>query len=91
MSSQQRKLLERWSAVVKPGGRLVYATCTLLRQENEDVVEDFLTKRGDFTLVPPASLLSNLNLSELSRDAYLYLYPHRHGTGGFFAAVMRRG
>jgi len=90
ISKQQEKLLEQWSPCLKPGGRLVYATCTLLRQENEDVVENFLTRHREFKLVLPSSVLSQWKLEGLSQDKYLYLYPHRHRTDGFFAALMVR-
>jgi 16S rRNA (cytosine967-C5)-methyltransferase len=90
ISRQQGKLLEQWSPHLKPGGRLVYATCTLLRQENEEVVENFLSGHAEFKLVSPSCLLSQWKLEGLSQDKYLYLYPHQHGTDGFFAAVMTR-
>lgn len=90
VAAQQRKLSQQWSSLVKSGGRLVYATCTLLQQENEDVVEDFLANHRDFKLVPPVNVLTKFGLAGLSQNGYLYLYPHRHGTDGFFAAVMVR-
>lgn len=90
VSVQQYRLLERWSAAVRPGGRLVYATCTLLRKENETIVESFLSKHAEFALVPVAEVLEKWGLAQLVSNRYLHLYPHRHGTDGFFAAVMRR-
>jgi 16S rRNA (cytosine967-C5)-methyltransferase len=89
ISQQQGRLLEQWSSLLKPGGRLVYATCTLLRKENEEVVENFLAGHAEFKLVPPSGLLVQWNLEALSQDKYLYLYPHRHATDGFFATVLR--
>jgi 16S rRNA (cytosine967-C5)-methyltransferase len=90
ISRQQLKLLEQWAPLLKPGGRLVYATCTLLRQENEDVVEDFLARHSEFRLDSSSQILSKWGLTRLSQNGYLYLYPHRHGTDGFFVAVMVR-
>jgi 16S rRNA (cytosine967-C5)-methyltransferase len=90
ISQQQGKLLEQWSPLLKPEGRLVYATCTLLRKENEEVVESFLARRAEFKLDSSSRILSRWRLEHLSRDSYLYLYPHQHGTDGFFAAVLRR-
>jgi 16S rRNA (cytosine967-C5)-methyltransferase len=90
LAHQQRRLLDRWSAFVQPGGRLVYATCTLLREENEAVVEGFLAEHSEFTLSLPSKTLSKFGLASLCENSYVYLYPHRHGTDGFFAAVMRR-
>jgi 16S rRNA (cytosine967-C5)-methyltransferase len=90
VSLQQQRLLEQWSSHVKSGGRLTYATCTLTRKENEGVVESFLSRHGDFQLDSPSAILSKSELEGLSEDGFLYLYPHRHGTDGFFAAVMKR-
>lgn len=90
ISQQQGKLLEQWSRLLKPGGRLVYATCTLLRKENEEVVENFLSRHAEFKLGSSSRILSRWGLEHLSKNGYLYLYPHQHGTDGFFAAVLRR-
>jgi 16S rRNA (cytosine967-C5)-methyltransferase len=91
VSLQQQRLLEQWSSHVKSGGRLTYATCTLTRKENEGVVESFLSRHDDFQLDSPSTILSKSKLESLSENGFLYLYPHRHGTDGFFAAVMKRG
>lgn len=90
ISAQQYRLLEQWSAAVRPGGRLVYATCTLLKKENEAIVEPFLSKHTEFALVPVREVFGRWGLAELLTNDYLHLYPHRNGTDGFFAAVMRR-
>jgi 16S rRNA (cytosine967-C5)-methyltransferase len=90
LSLQQQRLLEQWSSLVKSGGRIVYATCTLTRKENEGVVESFLSRHEEFRLDSASTVLSKSGLEGLSQDGFLYLYPHRHGTDGFFAAVMRR-
>jgi len=93
--------------LVKPGGRLVYATCSVLPEENEAVAEAFATAHPDFDLVPVAGLLERLLGQEADTAApgarppadaaahlcsgpYLRLWPHRHGTDGFFAAVWQR-
>jgi len=86
--SVQRHLLEQWACRVRVGGRLVYATCTLLRKENEEIVKAFLASHTDFTLLPVGAVLSKWRLADLDSNGYLHLYPHRHGTDGFFAAVM---
>lgn len=91
ISQQQGKLLEQWSPLLKPGGRLIYSTCTLLRKENEEVVESFLARHAEFKLDSSSRVLSRWRLNHLSKNGYLYLYPHKHGTDGFFAAVMTRG
>src|SRR5919106_68767 len=87
---RQRELLSRFSGLVKPGGRLVYATCSILREENDAVVEDFLRAHPDFTLRPAeAELPSGIEPTVIDRG-YLRLFPHRHGTDGFFGAILVR-
>ena len=80
--------------MLKPGGRLVYATCSLLAQENEDVAAAFDAARGDaFVGVPAEDALERARVPEaaaLVRGPYLRLWPHRHGTDGFFAAIWER-
>jgi 16S rRNA (cytosine967-C5)-methyltransferase len=74
---------------VKPGGRLVYATCSILDEENEVIVAAFLAAHPEFELRPVGQLLAELKIS-LEMQDYLKLMPHRHHTDGFFAAVMER-
>jgi 16S rRNA (cytosine967-C5)-methyltransferase len=81
----QSALLRDAARHVRPGGRLVYATCTLNRAENEAQVERFLAEHPDFRPVRPAGLDPSLLEGE-----YLRVLPHRHGTDGFFAAVLER-
>jgi 16S rRNA (cytosine967-C5)-methyltransferase len=82
----QRALLERGAAHLAPHGRLVYATCTLRAAENDAVVDAFLSRHPDFTLVRP-TLADTL----LDARGFLRTFPHRHGTDGFFGAVLVRG
>ena len=72
------------------GGRLIYATCTVNRRENEGVVERFLAERDDFTPVPVKELWGRERAEKLGDGMTLQLFPHRHDTDGFFAAVLRR-
>ncbi len=81
----QRDILANISQYVKPGGALLYATCTLLRRENEDVVTWFLDKHHDFTL-EPFHLPGPVGMSR----GMVTLWPHIHGTDGFFIAKLRR-
>lgn len=81
LKTVQADILEKTFAVVKPGGRLVYATCSLLREENEDQVEAFLANHPEFEVKPVDPALGN---------PYLRLTPHRHNTDGFFAAVLAK-
>jgi 16S rRNA (cytosine967-C5)-methyltransferase len=89
LEKEQRSILAAASELVKPGGRLVYATCSFLRRENEDIVGAFLDAHPAFSLVPVAGILQQLGIA-LDTGPYLKLYPHRHGCDGFFAAVLVR-
>ena len=90
LSSKQYEILSEYSQCVKQNGRLVYATCTLTADENERVVEKFLTSHSDFELMRPSHILERYGLQGLEIGHYLRLFPHVHGTDGFFAAVMKR-
>jgi 16S rRNA (cytosine967-C5)-methyltransferase len=85
----QRKILERLAAHLKPGGVLVYSTCTLMPEENEEVVEDFLRDHDDFALENGADFLPE-PARGMVRGSYFLALPHKHGTDGFFAARMRK-
>jgi 16S rRNA (cytosine967-C5)-methyltransferase len=85
----QKKILERVSAYLKPGGTLVYSTCTLTREENEDVVEDFLRRHKEYTLEDAADFLP-AGAEKMARGKYFTALPHRDDTDGFFAARMRK-
>ncbi|HEY8207587.1 MAG TPA: methyltransferase domain-containing protein [Myxococcaceae bacterium] len=88
---RQRALLEQFSTLVKPGGRLIYGTCSILRAENEDVVEGFLSRHPEFSLVPAETRLPAPGKGPpLTRGGYLRLYTHLHGTDGFFGAILGR-
>ncbi|HEY1089327.1 MAG TPA: RsmB/NOP family class I SAM-dependent RNA methyltransferase, partial [Archangium sp.] len=87
---KQKVLIARFAKLVKPGGRLIYGTCSLLREENEAVVEDFLKTHPDFSLTPVTPWLGEALASKTTRDGMLRLYPHRHDTDGFFGAVLVR-
>jgi len=94
--SEQRAVLARASSLVKPGGRLVYVTCSILPEENTEQVAAFLTDRNDFQMVPTkdawaaASLPGDPLDSADGRTDSLLLTPGRHGTDGFFIAVLAR-
>jgi 16S rRNA (cytosine967-C5)-methyltransferase len=86
----QLSLLVTYAPLVNAGGRLVYATCTVLRSENEEVVERFLAERPDFAPVPLKEIWGKERAGPLGDGTFLRLEPHRHDTDGFFAAVLRR-
>ena len=86
---KQAAILRSASTLVKAGGRLVYATCSLLAEENEDVVEAFLAEHPDFSLRSSAEILGQHGIA-IDAEPYLRLWPHIHGTDGFFAAALDR-
>ena len=90
LNAKQRAILEAAAGLLKPGGRLVYGTCSLLAEENEEIVEGFLARHPGFALVPAKAVLDRLGLKVSGAGDYLHLYPHVHDTDGFFAAVLER-
>ncbi|MCX7628075.1 MAG: RsmB/NOP family class I SAM-dependent RNA methyltransferase [Methylophilaceae bacterium] len=89
LSAKQASILEAAARLVKPGGRLVYATCSLLREENEAVVDAFLAAHPQFHTIAASAVLAQHKVA-LDTGPTLKLLPHLHGTDGFFAAVLER-
>jgi 16S rRNA (cytosine967-C5)-methyltransferase len=89
LTQKQASILAAASRLVKPGGRLVYATCSLLQEENRGIVDAFLADHPGFSLRPANETLAQ-QLIALDTGDYLQLSPLQHGTDGFFAAVMER-
>lgn len=89
LAVKQASILASAARLVKPGGRLVYATCSLLAAENEAVVEAFMAAHPEFKLVPAHKALAEQQI-DLNTGDYLSLWPHQHMTDGFFAAVLER-
>jgi len=89
LAVQQASILAAAAALLKPGGRLVYATCSLLPDENEEIVAAFLGAHPAFRALDCGELLARLSIP-LSTGTNLALSPHLHGTDGFFAAVLER-
>jgi 16S rRNA (cytosine967-C5)-methyltransferase len=90
LKAKQAAILHSAARLVKPGGRLVYATCSLLAEENEDIVATFLGAHPEFRQLDCAHLLREAGVS-LDTGMFLRLFPHLHGTDGFFAAALGRG
>ena len=90
VSQKQAMILAQCADLVKPHGRLIYATCTLLKEENEDIVLSFLSKNPIFSLKLPESMLAQVGLENARSADFVKLMPHIHGTDGFFCAVMER-
>ena len=88
LTVKQASILAAAATLVRPGGRLVYATCSLLADENEQIVQDFLARQPDFTLLPAGDILARQGI-DLSGEL-LHLQPDIHDTDGFFAAVLER-
>ena len=95
MTAKQGAILASAARLLKSGGRLVYATCSVLPQENEDIAAAFSAAHNDFTPLAVGDVLEQLKVAgavslcsggEQGRQ-YLRLWPHRHGTDGFFAAA----
>ena len=89
LNAKQAAILASAANLVKAGGRLVYATCSLLNEENETIVEAFLAAHPDFRLVPAGEMLAAQRVP-LEMGDPMRLDPARHGTDGFFAAVLER-
>lgn len=93
--NEQRELLAQAARFVRPGGRLAYVTCSLLRDENEDQIAQFLQIRPEFSAVSAAEAAARAGLPDLAAFASPFgdairLSPRRSGTDGFFVAVLRR-
>jgi 16S rRNA (cytosine967-C5)-methyltransferase len=93
LAAKQAAILTSAARLVKPGGRLVYATCSLLAAENEAVCESFAAVHPAFGRVDAKALLEELivtNATNLATAGNLRLWPHLHSTDGFFAAIWRK-
>ena len=89
----QADVLRSAARLVKPGGRLVYATCSLLARENQVVVESFLAEFPQFAVRPASEVLEaqGIRIDHAERFApWFVMLPHLHGTDGFFAAVLEK-
>ncbi len=86
----QKRVLAAASTLVKPGGRIVYVTCSLLREENDEVVAEFSAQHPEFRPRPAAEILAHRGISMVMDDDAMRLYPHRHATDGFYAVAFDR-
>ena len=89
LAAKQTNILAAAARLLKPGGRLVYATCSILHDENEAIVDAFLANNTDFRLANSQEILRAQQI-EIDCGETFQLYPHRHNTDGFFAAVLER-
>jgi 16S rRNA (cytosine967-C5)-methyltransferase len=88
LAAKQARILEAAAPLVKAGGRLVYATCSLLREENEAIADAFAAAHPEFEALSCGELLASQRIA--MEGERLRLWPHRHGTDGFFAAAFAR-
>ena len=98
LTAKQAAILASAARLVKPGGRLVYATCSVLTEENEAIAQAFGAAHADFEPLAVGALLTGLKVQAGAQlcsggadgQLYLRLWPHKHQTDGFFAAVWQR-
>lgn len=91
VSEKQKSILHSSAPLVKYGGKLVYATCSLLRQENESLIETFLSHHPEFAITKFNTNISIIKKTEVAEASpFFSLFPHIHGTDGFFCAVMEK-
>jgi 16S rRNA (cytosine967-C5)-methyltransferase len=91
VSEKQKSILHSSAPLVKSGGKIVYATCSMLKQENEDVITDFVLQHPEFVIKkfdPSASIVKIPGAAE--GNQFFSLFPHIHGTDGFFCGVMEK-
>ena len=89
LTPKQASILASAARLVKPGGRLVYATCSLLEAENEAIVTAFLAEHPEFHVLNAGEVLAEQKI-DLPMGTYFSLWPHLHATDGFFASVLER-
>lgn len=89
LAVKQTNILASAAKMLKPGGRLVYATCSILYDENQAIVEAFLANNADFRLDNAQEILRAQQI-EIDCGEYFQVFPHRHNTDGFFAAVLEK-
>lgn len=98
LTKVQSEILDTYTPLLKVGGRLVYATCSIFRDENAAQVEAFLSRHKNFSLLPVSEVVKEIRIEadltrlreRLQNETYLKLFPHRDNTDGFFAAVLTR-
>lgn len=86
-TAAQKIILQNASAAVENGGYLIYCTCSLLPEENENIVDDFLKRNVDFF---PDRMPASINSRFIDGRGFFHTYPHKHRMDGFFGALLRR-
>jgi 16S rRNA (cytosine967-C5)-methyltransferase len=85
-AAAQKIILQNASLAVKKGGLLIYCTCSLLPQENENIIDDFLKRNANFSLCQPPT---STNKPLVDSRGFYHTYPHRHNIDGFFGAILK--
>jgi 16S rRNA (cytosine967-C5)-methyltransferase len=89
LAEQQYAIVERAISLLKPKGRLIYSTCSLLRAENDAIVSAILSAHPELEVVHAKEILGKAKAEAIGDGTVLRLRPDRHGTDGFYAAVLR--
>jgi 16S rRNA (cytosine967-C5)-methyltransferase len=91
LKATQDEVLDQAAPLVKVGGRLIYATCSLLPEENDERVNQFLARNSTYKVLPVPQVWRDTFTAAPPSDAdFLTLTPARHGTDGFFVAILER-
>jgi 16S rRNA (cytosine967-C5)-methyltransferase len=85
-TSAQKIILQNSSAAVKKGGYLIYCTCSLLPEENENIIDGFLKYNSNFSICPPPS---SINRQLVDSRGFFRTFPHKHNMDGFFGAILK--
>jgi len=88
LADMQKKILNNAGKYLKPGGVMVYSTCTIEKAENMDVIQDFLMKNRNFKLSGFENFLCSTRNADTAEKGYVQLFPNVHGTDGFFIARL---
>lgn len=86
----QINILNNAKHYVKPGGIIIYSTCTIGKEENLDIVNGFLNENKEFGLLGFKELLDSKDRIDTAKEGYIQLFPHIHGTDGFFIARIQK-
>lgn len=86
----QKNILDNAKQYVKPGGIIIYSTCTIGKEENLDIINGFLNGNSEFSLSGFDNLLDSTEKIETGNNGYIQLFPHIHGTDGFFIARIQK-
>ncbi len=90
LSAKQLHIMESHAPFVKDQGMMYYATCSLLKEENQEVIDAFLGRHPEFESVDLSTAAVKAGLGAQVKDGSLFLYPHKEGTDGFFCGAVRR-